>query len=164
MAILMAVDKWRCYLQHKPFVIRTDHKSLLFLSEQKASTKLQQKAVLKLMDLSYTIAYKKGVTNAAADALSRCPSTADVCAISESVPVWLERLAAGYTDDPATSQLLQELILSNGSIKDYTLQNGIIRYKDQFWVGGNELAQQHILQALHSSGLGGTLAFMPLTP
>ena len=33
MAILMEVDKWRCYLQHNLFVIRTDHKSLLFLSE-----------------------------------------------------------------------------------------------------------------------------------
>ena len=26
-AILMAVDKWRPYLQLKPFVIRTDHKA-----------------------------------------------------------------------------------------------------------------------------------------
>lgn len=51
-------------------MIRIDHKSLLFLSEHKASTKLQQKAVLKLMDLSFTIAYEKGITNSAADALS----------------------------------------------------------------------------------------------
>ena len=90
MAILMAVDKWRCYLQHNHFMIRTDHKSLLFLLEQKATTKLQQKAVLKLMDLSFTISYKKGITNAAADALSRCPSDDTVSAISESTPVWLE--------------------------------------------------------------------------
>jgi len=33
MAILLAVDKWRCYLQHQQFGIKTDHKSLLFLTE-----------------------------------------------------------------------------------------------------------------------------------
>ena len=94
------------------------------------------------MDLSYTIAYKKGINNAAADALSRCPAplSYDVYAISESVPTWLERLAAGYPDDATTSQLLQELILSNGSVRDFSLHNGIIKYKDRIWVGGNELA------------------------
>ena len=44
LAILMAVDKWRPYLQAKPFVIKTDHKSLLHLTEQKIHTKIQQKA------------------------------------------------------------------------------------------------------------------------
>lgn len=55
MAILLAVDKWRSYLQHQEFLIRTDHCSLLYLTEQKASTKLQQKALLKLMDLQFKI-------------------------------------------------------------------------------------------------------------
>ena len=30
MAILMAVEKWRPYLQHKEFITKTDHKSLLY--------------------------------------------------------------------------------------------------------------------------------------
>jgi len=51
MAILIAVEKYRSYLQHQAFVIRTDHRSLLYLTEQKATTRLQQKALLKLMDL-----------------------------------------------------------------------------------------------------------------
>ena len=55
LAILMAVDKWRTYLQAQPFVIHTDHKSLLHLTEQKIHTKIQQKVLLKLMDLDYTI-------------------------------------------------------------------------------------------------------------
>ena len=155
MAILLAVDKWRCYLQHNHFSIRTDHKSLLFLTEQKATTKLQQKAVLKLMDLSFTITYKKGITNAAADALSRCATTEPLCAISETTPVWMDRLVAGYQDDPQATQLLQQLVLSNGTSKDYSLQNGVIRYKGRIWVGNNKVAQQHIMQALHSSGIGG---------
>ena len=67
----------------------------------------------------------------------------------------MERLVEGYSDDPVSSKLLQDLILSDGSVKDYTLHNGVIRFKNRIWVGHNELAQQHILQAMHSSGLGG---------
>jgi len=58
MAILLAVDKWRPYLQLQPFVIRTDHKSLLYLTEQRVHTKLQHKTLLKLMDLQFNIVYK----------------------------------------------------------------------------------------------------------
>lgn len=60
MAILLAVEKWRPYLLAQEFIIRTDYKSLLYLTENKATTKLQQKAALKLMDLKFQIQYKKG--------------------------------------------------------------------------------------------------------
>ena len=39
MAIILAIDKWRQYLQHAEFVIRTDHMSLLYLTEQRVSSK-----------------------------------------------------------------------------------------------------------------------------
>jgi hypothetical protein len=55
MAILLAVDKWRPYLLAQEFFIKTDHRSLLYLTEQKATTKLQHKALLKLMDLNFKI-------------------------------------------------------------------------------------------------------------
>lgn len=45
MAIILAVDKWRCYLQHQAFIIKMDHRSLLYLTDQRAHTKLQQKAL-----------------------------------------------------------------------------------------------------------------------
>lgn len=48
MAIIMAVDKWRCYLQHKTFIIKTDHRSLLYLTDQRAHTKLQQKSSIEI--------------------------------------------------------------------------------------------------------------------
>jgi len=41
MAILLAIEKLRSYLQHQPFVIKTDHKSLQHLTEQRISSKLQ---------------------------------------------------------------------------------------------------------------------------
>lgn len=69
LAMIMAVDKWRCYWHGQTFIIRTDHKSLLHFTDQKVVSRLQQKALIKLMDLQYQIQYKKGISNAAADAL-----------------------------------------------------------------------------------------------
>lgn len=159
MAILLAVDKWRAYLQHQEFLIRTDHKSLLYLTDQRASTKLQQKALLKLMDLKFKIQYKKGSTNNAADALSRYPDSSSVMAISVNTPSWLENLQSGYADDAQAQQLLVELSLSSQNDKGFQLVNGIIKYKGRVWVGSNSLAQQHILEALHNSGIGGHSGF-----
>ena len=53
--ILLVVDKWRSYLQHKEFIIRTDQKSLLHLGEQRLTTSMQHKAFVKLMGLRYRI-------------------------------------------------------------------------------------------------------------
>jgi hypothetical protein len=33
LALIMAVEKWRQYLQHQEFIIRTDRKSLAYLTE-----------------------------------------------------------------------------------------------------------------------------------
>ena len=52
MAILMVVEKWHPYLQNMKFIIKTDHKSLLHLTKQILHTKIQHKALLKLMDLN----------------------------------------------------------------------------------------------------------------
>ena len=98
LAILDAIEKWRPYLQHQPFVIKTDHRSLQHLTEQRVSTKIQHKALIKLMDLQYTIQYKKRVNNTAEDALSRCEHQNTVQAISECLPTWVQRLQEGYED------------------------------------------------------------------
>lgn len=38
LVVLMAVEQWRCYLQHTEFHIITDHKSLMQLTEQRLHT------------------------------------------------------------------------------------------------------------------------------
>jgi len=73
LAILLAIDQWKAYLQPTEFIIHTDHKSLTHLSDQRLHTYWQQKVLIKLMSYQYKISYKKGTTNSAADALSRAP-------------------------------------------------------------------------------------------
>lgn len=51
MAILLAVEQWRPYLQFKEFVIKTDHASLTHLSDQRLHTPWQQKVLSKLMGM-----------------------------------------------------------------------------------------------------------------
>jgi hypothetical protein len=89
MAIIMAVDRWKSYLQHQPFTIYTDHKSLIHLEEQKLTNVIQHKAFCKLLGLQYKVLYRQGTTNRAADALSN-KDHSELNAISISKPKWLE--------------------------------------------------------------------------
>jgi hypothetical protein len=92
LAILMAVDRWRCYLQRKPFVIKTDHKSLTHLQDQTLVTELQRKAMAKLYGLQFQIQYRKGVENKAADALSRVAHQLEFAALSVCTPMWVQEV------------------------------------------------------------------------
>ncbi|CAN6301690.1 unnamed protein product, partial [Urochloa humidicola] len=113
LAILMAVDHWRAYLQPAEFIIQTDQKSLIHLDDQRLNTYWQQKALTKLMGLQFKICYKKGTTNSAADALSRMPHSSDVelFAVSTPQPVWLSELSDSYLENDKAQQLLTSLSL-----------------------------------------------------
>lgn len=90
LAILLATEQWRSYFQAGEFIIRNDQKSLSHLEDQRLHTEWQQKALTKMMGLTYKIQYKKGSTNAAADALSRRPhDTHHLLVVSALQPSWL---------------------------------------------------------------------------
>ena len=86
LALIMAVDKWRQYLQRQEFVIRTDHKSLSYLTAQNLHSNVQRKAMTRLMGLQFKVVYKKGKDNVAADALSRVGHLLALQAVSSSQP------------------------------------------------------------------------------
>ena len=71
LAILMAISKWKHYISPKSFIIKIDHQNLKYLLEQKITTVIQQKRMLKLLGLDYSIQYKKGKKKLAADASSK---------------------------------------------------------------------------------------------
>lgn len=115
LAILLAVEYWRSYLQQNEFTIRTDQKSLVHLNDQRLSTPWQQKALTKLMGLRYKICYKKGTENRVADALSRVTNhpTQQVMALSTVQPLWVQDLVDAYHIDPATTKLLSALAVKS---------------------------------------------------
>lgn len=67
------------------------------------------------MDLNFTIQYKQGSTNVAADALSRCTLVTTVCALLACTPAWIGNLIDGYNSDPTALKLLEQLALSNSN-------------------------------------------------
>lgn len=161
LAILLAVDHWRAYLQHAEFLILTDHRSLSHLNAQRLHTPWQQKVFTKLLGLQYQIVYKKGTDNNAADALSRRPHPeGDLFAISSATPVWLQQVISGYQDDPEALKLLASLAVKESF--PYCLQDGLIRYKGRVWLGNNSALQSKVVAALHFGALGGHSGF-PVT-
>lgn len=157
LAILLAVDHWRPYLQFGEFVIRTDQRSLIHLGDQHLATPWQQKAMTKLLGLQYRLVYKRGLDNKAADALSRHPHSDLVqsCALSVCVPDWLSEVQAGYDQDESASALLTRLSLKPDSVPNFVLQDGIIKHKEQIWLGNNLALQQRVLTVLHAGAIGG---------
>jgi hypothetical protein len=99
LAVIMAVDKWRQYLQIGPFTILTDHKSLSNLCDLQLTSDLQRKAMSKLVGLHFTIKYKKGTENGAADSLSRVGQNMEAQVISSCKPDWVQEILNSYATD-----------------------------------------------------------------
>ncbi|WVZ95116.1 hypothetical protein U9M48_040918 [Paspalum notatum var. saurae] len=156
LAILLAVQQWRAYLQHSEFSIFTDQKSLVQLTDQRLHTQWQQKVFSKLLGLQYKVIYKKGSDNRVADALSRCPApNAHCAAISTGVPSWINEVLDSYTNDSSATDLLTKLSVDPTAVPRYTLTNGIIRYNSRLWIGNCPTLRLKLIQACHSSALGG---------
>ena len=68
---MQAVRHWRPYLWGRHFLVRTDHYSLKFLLDQRLSTVPQHQWISKLLGFDFTVEYRPGRLNSAADALSR---------------------------------------------------------------------------------------------
>lgn len=103
MAILLAMARWRVYLQLVEFFIYNDHQSLAQLNEQRLHTLWQHKVYSKLAGLQYKIIYKKGCDNAAADALSRYPhDSTQLWSIFRCTPLCVRK----FCKDMSEKQLL----------------------------------------------------------
>jgi hypothetical protein len=163
LAIFVAVDQWRHYLQSREFTIFTGQRNLIHLNEQRLHTPWQHKVFTKLLGLDYKIIYKQGSDNSVADALSRRASTDFVLAISSATPQWLEAVVESYASDAQARDLITKLSLQGDSVPHYfSLHNGVLRYKNRVWIGQDNNLHLQIITAMHSSALGGYSGF-PVT-
>ena len=72
--------------------------------------------------------------------------------------MWAEDLLLSYQQDPISKKLLEQLLLQQPPTNsDYTIRAGIIRYKGKILVGNNAALRTKLIQALHSSLVGGHL-------
>ncbi|GJV93664.1 putative reverse transcriptase domain-containing protein [Tanacetum coccineum] len=70
-AVVQAVKHWRHYLFHKEFVLFTDHDSLRHIRTQDKVSHKHGRCLAFLDKFTFVVKHKTGVSNRAADALSR---------------------------------------------------------------------------------------------
>jgi hypothetical protein len=167
LALIMAVERWKHYLQRQEFIILTDHKSLAYLKEQNLHSEMQRKAMTRLMGLQFKIVYTKGKENVVADALSRLPHLFSLQAVSIVRPYWVQEVLNSYTTDPRAQELLQELSIHSPYTAGYSLENGLIRHNSKLWIGNNTTLQTKLVatsqQAKHSTSFpSGLLQPLPI--
>ena len=180
LALVTAMKKWRTYLVGRPFVIKTDQQSLKFLLEQRIGTPAQQKWFTKLLGYSFIVEYKKGKENKAANALSRkgegsymqagaalVQSSRDVLAqdgslfnISFPCPAWLTILKDSYEEGDEYKQLISSLSGSPSSPTNFSLQNGLILYRDKLFLSSSSPLKSLVLQHVHDSPVGGYSGYL----
>lgn len=155
LAILLAVQKWRSYFINGTFVIRTDQKSLKYLLEQKLSIPLQHKYLPKLMRFNYTIEYKKGLENKAADALSRKDEDGEIQHATVLQPAWVQEVMKSYDNDTEAKDIIAECTMSPFNVSYYSYTDGILKYKGKIYIGNNADFRAQVINYMHSSSIGG---------
>jgi hypothetical protein len=166
MAILEALKKWIHYFLGNKLIIKTDQSSLKYLASQKLLEGIQHKLMLKLLEFDFSIQYKKGCDNRAADALSRkfqpveqTPTEATppiTCrAITLATPTWASDITTSYVGDTDYSKLLQEVAINPTNHANYTVQNGILRFKGRIVIGSSTDLRKKLFDTFHSSTIGG---------
>jgi transposase InsO family protein len=153
LAILEALKKWRHYFLDSDLIIKTDQKSLKYITEQKVAEGIQHKLLLKLLQFNYTIEYKKGKENKAADALSRRDS--NLLSLTVIQPTWTESVEHSYIQDTQCQELLQKLCLSPTAHPPITLNAGLLRYKGRIYIGKDAELRKQIMHSFHASVIGG---------
>jgi hypothetical protein len=153
LAILQALKKWKHYILGSHLIIKIDQQSLKYMMSQRLTEGIQHKLLMKLLEFNYSIEYKKGKENRAADALSRMDHS--VSAISSAVPIWIADIEQSYTNDPFYSELIQQLAVNSQASLDYSLHTGILRYKGKICIGSATNLKDTISTSLHASAVGG---------
>lgn len=144
-----AVQHWRPYLWGHTFVIKTDHYSLKYLLEQRLTTSPQQHWLSKLMGFDFTVEYKAGKLNRAADALSRREES-DPSLLAISVPTL--PLLDAVRDEIAGSPELQDLLskFEAAPTPNWRVHNGLILYNDRVYLLPSSSLINLVIAALHN--------------
>jgi transposase InsO family protein len=178
LALVLSVKKWRPYLFATIFTIKTDQQSLKHILEQRVGTPMQQKWISKLLGYHFVVEYKQGKENKVADALSRKEDTdlkteveketaylqaqthGHLCAISFPSLTWLDDLRASYVEDKELKSLVSRLQASGEGEGHYTLNQGLLLYKDRFCIGKESGMKIKVLALIHDSPLGGHSGYL----
>ncbi|KAK8918580.1 hypothetical protein KSP39_PZI021790 [Platanthera zijinensis] len=164
LAIVLAVQHWRHYLVGGKFIIKTDHQSLRFLTDQKLVTPAQQKYLYKLMGYDYVIHYRQGKENVCADALSRQyegvakgteERAAELCGLSIVSSDLIQRVKLSWQGDARVQKIIEQKERDESAKPDYTWQHGLLKRKGKLLIGDDAALKQQLLHIYHDGAVGG---------
>ncbi|KAI5322789.1 hypothetical protein L3X38_031861 [Prunus dulcis] len=92
MSVIFAIKKWLPYLLGQQFRIITDHQTLRHFLDQRITTLIQQRWLLKLMGYNFVLHYRPGSQNSAADALSQRHELLPLLGISQPIFTYLDTI------------------------------------------------------------------------
>lgn len=151
LAIMHALAKFRQYLVGGKFVVRIDHNSLKYFLEQKELNECQHKWDSKIQAYDFDIEFVKGKKNVVVDALSRRPTVAALCSMSEISADWKSQLLVEYSKNQFACEVM------DGQLQDdkYAVIDGVICYKDRIYLVPGSKLKEKIIRAIHDTPLVG---------
>ncbi|GKE03446.1 putative reverse transcriptase domain-containing protein [Tanacetum coccineum] len=145
-AVVQAVKHWRHYLFHKKFVLFTDHDSLRHIRTQDKVSHKHGRWLAFLKKFTFVVKHKTGVSNQAADALSRRSNL--LVSMQVDVP-GLDDIREHLTLDPYFSIVLQGV--QSGQKPDFNIHDGFLFKGNQLCIPNTSLRLK-IIKELHGEG------------
>ncbi|GKB94220.1 putative nucleotidyltransferase, ribonuclease H [Tanacetum coccineum] len=145
-AVVQAVKHWRHYLFHKEFVLFTDHDSLRHIRTQDKVSHKHGRWLAFLEKFTFVVKHKTGVSNRAADALSRRSNL--LVSMQVDVP-GLDVIREQLTLDPYFSIVLQGV--QSGQKPDFNIHDGFLFKGNQLCIPDTSLRLK-IIKELHGEG------------
>lgn len=104
LAVILAIEKFRPYIEGVKFTVITDHASLLWLRNLKDPTGRLGRWALRLQVYDFTLRHRKGKFMVVADALSRAVESIDIV---QSEDAWYDKLKSGIQERPGKFPLFK---------------------------------------------------------
>ena len=168
-AITAAVKKWRQYLLGHHFSIITDHRSLKELMAQAVQTPEQQVYLARLMGYDYTIHYRAGKHNSAADALSRLPEpppnpldTTQSQIFMLTIPncVFLQELKRELFTNEEFQAKKKQIEEEKETPSEFIIKDEFILHQGRIWLPRNLPLLPTIITEFHATPTGGHMGIM----
>ena len=157
LVILFATRKWRQYLLGRKLIVRTDHKPLKCLLEQRLYSEAQHIWLLKLHNYQFEVEYKKSRENV--DGLSRSNEADDTQLLMTCAPDWIEQLKGMVGSDAFYKDIQENWEYGTINMNLYQKKGGLFYYKQRIMIDPASPLTKLLLAEHHDTPVGGHLGY-----